>query len=162
MASLFNRAPGRIAWTLIALLIAAASARAEQPYPFAATPGKLPKTVVPIHYAIDLRPDLEKLTLAGSEVVDIEVAAPTDRLVLNAVNMTVTSAAIEGDVGSAATIAADAGAETVTFVFPRLIPVGRHKLRVEFAGQINRFGRGLFMVDYPTSEGRKRMLSSHN
>ena len=54
------------------------SARAEQPYSFAATPGKLPKTVVPIHYAIDLRPDLEKLTLAGSEVVDIEVAEPTE------------------------------------------------------------------------------------
>ena len=65
-------------------------------------------------------------------MVDIEVAAPTDRLVLNAVNTTVTAAAIEGDVGSAATIAADAGAETVTFVFPRLIPVGRHKLRVGF------------------------------
>src|SRR5437868_5268784 len=162
MASLLIRASGRIAWVLIALMIAAASARAEQPYSFAATPGKLPKTVVPIHYAIDLKPDLEKLTLAGSELVDIEVTAPTDRLVLNAVNMTVETAAIEGDAGQIATITADAAAETVTFVFPRAVPIGRHKLRVVFAAQVNRFGRGLFMVDYPTSEGRKHMLSSHN
>src|SRR5205085_375207 len=162
MASLLIRASGRIAWVLIALVIAAAGASAEQPYSFAATPGKLPKTVVPIHYAIDLRPDLEKLTLAGSELVDIEVTAPTDQLVLNAVNMTVETAAIEGDAGQTATITADVAAETVTFVFPRALPTGRHKLRVAFSAQVNRFGRGLFMVDYPTSEGRKRMLSSHN
>jgi len=161
MAFLLNRAPSRIAWTLIALLVAAAGARAEEPYSFAATPGKLPKTVVPIHYALDLKPDLEKLTLAGSEVVDIEVSAPTDRLVLNAVSMTVESAAIEGDASQAATITADAAAETVTFVFPRPISAGRHKLRVVYTAQINKFGRGLFMVDYPTSEGRKRMISSH-
>ena len=68
MASLLIRASGRIAWVLIALMIAAAGARAEQPYSFAATPGKLPKTVVPVHYAIDLKPDLEKLTLTGSEL----------------------------------------------------------------------------------------------
>src|SRR5947209_18488145 len=88
MASLLIRASGRIAWVLIALMIAATSARAEQPYSFAATPGKLPKTVVPIHYAIDLKPDLEKLTLAGSELGDIEVTATTGRLVMNADHMT--------------------------------------------------------------------------
>src|SRR5207247_11444122 len=78
-----------------------------------------------------------------------------------AVNMTVETAAIEGDAGQAATITADAIAETVTFVFARPIPPGRHKLRIAFSAQVNRFGRGLFMVDYPTSEGRKRMISSH-
>jgi aminopeptidase N len=161
MAFLLNRTPSRIAWALIALLVAAAGVRAEEPYSFAATPGKLPKTVVPIHYALDLKPDFEKLTLAGSELVDIDVLAPTDRLVLNAVNMTVATAVIEGAAGQAAAITADTAAETVTFVFPRPIAAGRHKLRVVFSAQINRFGRGLFMVDYPTSEGRKRMISSH-
>jgi aminopeptidase N len=149
-----------IAWALMALLVTAAGARAEAPYSFAATPGKLPKTAVPLHYAIELAPDIEKLTLAGSEVVDIEVTAPTDRLMLNAVNMTITSAAIEGDIGPAASIGVNSRAETVTFVFPRIIPVGRYKLRVAFAANINRFGRGLFIVDYPSDDGRKRMISS--
>src|SRR5207247_828986 len=48
MAFLLNRAPSRIAGVLVALLVAAAGARAEEPYSFAATPGKLPKTVVPV------------------------------------------------------------------------------------------------------------------
>ena len=69
----------RLIFTVVAVSLAlAATARAEAPFSFGATPGKLPKTVVPTHYAIDLRPDLEKLTGAGSEVGDIEVRQFTD------------------------------------------------------------------------------------
>src|SRR5262245_36905283 len=159
MIALLDRAARLAARLAIGLLFAAGGASAE-PYSFATTPGKLPKSVVPVHYSLDLKPDFQKLTFAGSEVVDIEVREPTDRLVLNAVNMTVSAAAIDG-IGPAANISQDARAETVTFAFASAIPAGRHSLRVEFAGQINRFGRGLFMVDYPAGEGRKRMISSH-
>src|SRR5436305_12056935 len=116
MASLLIRASGRIAWVLIALVIAAAGASAEQPYSFAATPGKLPKTVVPIHYALDLKPDLDKLTFAGTEVVDVEVLEPTERLMLNAVNITIGAATIDGE-AAVATVARDEKAETVTLTF---------------------------------------------
>ena len=156
MASFF----GRIATVAAIAVLAAAGARAEAPYSFADTPGRLPKTVVPIRYAIELAPDFEKLSVAGSERVDIDVKEPTDKLVLNAVDMTVASAAIEG-VGEASRIDLDASAQTVTLVFPRAIPAGRQKLAVSFSARINRFGRGLYFVDYPTDDGRKRMISSH-
>src|SRR5438477_485842 len=84
-----------------------------------------------------------KLTIAGAEVVDIEVTEPTDRLVLNAVNLTVETAVIEGDAGRASQIVPDRTAETVTIIFPRAIAAGRHKLRIGFSAHINRFGRGL-------------------
>src|SRR6516165_5691013 len=143
------------------LLSALATGRvmAEPVFSFSATPGKLPKAVVPIHYALDITPDLDKLTFSGSESVDIEVSEPTERLVLNAVDITIAAAAIEGE--ARPQITSDAAAETVTFVFPHPIAAGRHQLRISFTGQINRFGRGLFVVDYPTAEGRKRMISSH-
>src|SRR5262249_5787130 len=153
--------PGRVAnlaaaivWAAFASLLAIADARAELPYSFASTPGKLPKTVVPIHYALDLKPDLDKLTVAGSEVIDIEVMQPTDRLMLNAVNITVGEASIDG-VGPA-TIATDAKAETLTLSFPRALAANRYKLRIAYTGQINRFGRGLFFIDYPEGDGKKR------
>src|SRR5437899_3238008 len=79
------------AMTLLFAVVGASAAAAEQVYSFDRTPGRLPKTVIPIHYAIELEPDLENLTLAGSEVVDIEVREPTDRLVLNAVGMTLSA-----------------------------------------------------------------------
>jgi aminopeptidase N len=161
MISLLDRGVTLLVGALIVSLLAIGSSGAEPTYSFAATPGKLPKTVVPIHYSLDLQPDLEKLTIAGAEVVDIEVTEPTDRLVLNAVNLTVEMAAIEGDAGRASEILPDAAAETVTITFPRSIAVGRHKLRLGFSAHINRFGRGLFVVEYPTGQGRARMLSSH-
>src|SRR5271170_6142192 len=77
-----------LAVTAVLLLSISSGARAEPTYSFDTTPGKLPKTVIPVHYAIELTPDLATLKLAGVEVVDIEVREPTARLILNAVDMT--------------------------------------------------------------------------
>lgn len=56
-----------------------------------ATPGKLPKTVIPVHDAIELTPDLESLALAGVEVVDIEVREPSPFAVDTALGLDLTS-----------------------------------------------------------------------
>jgi aminopeptidase N len=144
--------------TLAALLVLTGSGGAEPGYSFDTTPGKLPKTVVPTHYAIELEPNLENLNLAGAEVVDIDVREPTARIVLNAKNMTLASATIEAQ---SATVALDAETETATLTFAQPIPKGAHKLSIAFTAQINKFGRGLFFVDYPTDNGKKRMISSH-
>jgi hypothetical protein len=52
---------------LLLLALPVGRAAAEPTFAFDATPGKLPKTVVPLHYALDLKPDLDKLTFAASE-----------------------------------------------------------------------------------------------
>ena len=44
----------RIATALAIMLVAATGAAAEPAYSFDAAPGKLPKTIVPLHYAIEL------------------------------------------------------------------------------------------------------------
>jgi aminopeptidase N len=150
----------RLAAAMLVVLLAHGGASAEPVFSFAATPGKLPKTVVPTHYAIELEPNFESLTLAGAETVDIEVREPTARVVVNAVNMTLTGASVDGG-AQTATIALDAAAETATLTFPQPLAIGPHRLRISFSAQINAFGRGLFFVDYPTENGRKRMISSH-
>jgi aminopeptidase N len=148
----------RLAAAALGIALMGSGGAAEPVFSFATAPGKLPKTVLPTHYEIELEPNLDTLTLAGSQVVDIEVREPTARVILNAVNMTLTGATV--DDGHSATIALDAGAETAALTFPRPLAVGAHKLRIGFTAQINRFGRGLFFVDYPTEQGRKRMISS--
>ncbi len=144
----------------ILLALPAGRAAAEPVFAFATTPGKLPKTVVPVHYALDLAPDLDTLAFRGFETVDIDVLEPTDRIVLNAVDLTIETAALADGAGQATAIVPDAAAQSVTLTFPRTLTLGPHKLTVAFTGRINRFGRGLFMVDYPTGDGRKRMISS--
>src|SRR5262249_1586286 len=110
MTKPLDRALRVLICSLIATLVALATAAAEAPFRFEDTPGRLPKTVVPIHYSIELAPDFGNLTFSGAQTVDIEVRAPTDALVLHAVDLTIASASIEG-VGPAQRIVLDPKAE---------------------------------------------------
>lgn len=149
----------RLAAAIGLLLATAAGAQAEQTFSFDSTPGKLPKTVVPLSYAIELTPDITSLALPGVETVDIEVRQSTAQLTLNAINTTFAEAAID-DGAQRAEVTTDATAQTATLTFARPLAVGRHKLRIAFTAQINKFGTGLFAVDYPTPTGIKRLISS--
>ena len=148
-----------IAVAAVVLALPMSGAATEPVYSFATTPGKLPKTVIPLSYAIELTPDLDNRALPGVETIDIEVREPTTRLVLNAVNTTFESAAIDGD-AQHADVALDAAAETATLSFPEPLATGPHRLRIGFTARINSFSAGLFSVDYPTATGTKRLLSS--
>ena len=53
---------------MLAVILIVSAARGEPNFLFDATPGKLPKTVVPISYSIEPRPDAESLPLPGVEV----------------------------------------------------------------------------------------------
>ena len=144
---------------LAVVLVASGAAHAESIFSFDATPGKLPKTVVPINYSIELRPDAERLVLPGVEVIDIEVREPTARLTLNAVDITIASVTVDGN-AERADVALDATAETATFTFAQPLTAGAHRLRIAFTAQINKFDHGFFFVDYPTDGGVKRLLTS--
>src|SRR3954468_7848321 len=144
---------------LALMIVVSGTARAEPVFSFDATPGKLLKTVVPINYSIELRPDAGSLALPGVEVIDIEVREPTARLTLNAVNTTFASVTVD-DSAERADVALDAAAETATFTFAQPLAAGAHRLRIEFTARINKFDRGFFFVDYPTDSGVKRLLTS--
>jgi hypothetical protein len=90
-----------LAVTFVLAVSMSGRATAESTYSFDTTPGKLPKTVIPVHYAIELTPDLKSLGIAGVEVVDVEVREPTARLVLNAVDIKLSAASIDEDTQAA-------------------------------------------------------------
>src|SRR6186997_65164 len=66
--------------------------RAEAPFNFRTTPGKLPKVVVPLSYDIQLKPNIEKLTFSGSETVILDVRKPMKTITLNVNTVTIGSA----------------------------------------------------------------------
>jgi aminopeptidase N len=145
---------------LAAGVIAGGIALGESKYSFDSTPGRLPKDVVPTRYKIDLKPDLTTLRVQGSETIDIKVIKPTSQVVLNAVDIKLDSASLKGEAGQNAAITAGPKPEMVTLAFPHPLSAGEHALIIAFTGHINGFGRGLFHVDYPTAEGRKRMIAT--
>jgi aminopeptidase N len=134
------------------------AARAEAPFSFAATPGNLPKAVVPVAYRLDLVPDLDALSFTGTEQIDIDVAAPTDTVTLDASGLGFTRVALVGEDEAAAAVTLDAKAETASFHFPHALAAGRHTLAIAYAAAITAQPSGLYYNDFDTAAGRRRML----
>lgn len=128
--------------------VSSAAGFAEPVFSLATTPGRLPKTVLPRHYRVDLNPDLGTNAIAGHEVVTIDVMEPTEIIILNALDMTLARASLLDIPGQSAVISLDPAHETAHLAFPTPIKPGTYRLAIDFTGQLNAFGRGLFRVSY--------------
>ncbi|MES2295802.1 MAG: M1 family metallopeptidase [Pseudomonadota bacterium] len=151
----------RLAGALL-LAGAAGAASAEAPFSFATTPGKLPKDIIPLQYAAHLVPDLALHTFLGSETVELEVRAPTARIVLNAAELDIDAASLSGKGWSetALTPVFERARQTVSFTLARPLAPGRYSLALKFHGRISREPRGLYYVDYQADGVSKTMLST--
>jgi aminopeptidase N len=155
----FGTSGGRFrAAVLAATFLTAAQAHAEKPFDFMATPGKLPKTVVPSAYRLDIVPDLDKLTFSAQEEIDIAVAKPTDAITLNQRDLAIKDVALKGEDGARAAVTLDEKAQTATFKFPHPLAAGTHTLSVAYSGPITAQPSGLYYNDYDVAGAHKRML----
>ena len=134
----------------------------EKPFSFKDTPGKLPKDVVPTDYAVRIVPDINKLTFAGTETVKLNVRRHVRQLVLNALELKIEAASIDGKELPRSSIKTDTKSELLTLALPSELPTGEHTLALRFAGTINQQGQGLFYMRYQEqgTGARKIMLGS--
>ncbi len=149
---------------LLCLLAAAAccppAGRAEEPFRFESTPGKLPKNVVPTFYDLRLTPDIGQRTFAGQETVQVTVKTPTDRFVLNAKDLAITVPELKDADGTLLRprVDLDAAKETCTLTFPAALPAGTYVLDLHFTGKINQNGAGLFASTYAGADGKPETM----
>jgi len=136
--------------------LAATAAPAKSTVTAATVTTQLPRGVVPTHYDLAFTPDADKLTFAASVKIDIDVAAPTSAITLQAADLTFAKAQIAG-VG-VAKVSVDAQAQTATFTFDKPIAKGPHVLAIDYSGKIYKQAAGLFALDYDTDQGKKRAL----
>ncbi len=143
-------------------LISLTTLSAEKPFDFATTPGKLPKQVVPEEYAIRIAPDLGKFTFAGSETIKLNVRQPVRQLVLNALEIKITSASVDGKAIPPSAIKLDPKEEMLTITLASELPAGPHSLELNFTGKINQQGQGLYYAPYQEqgTGAKKIMLGS--
>ncbi len=125
----------------------------------AATREVLPDTVLPVHYDLSLSPDLEALEFEGKVAIRIEVAATTSRITLNAVDLTLDHAKIDGGRDAVLAIDRKRGRENLTFDAP--IVAGRHELLIDYHGKIGRATLGFFAMDYQGPDGPRRTLATN-
>ena len=121
---------------------------AEKPFDFAVTPGKLPKQVVPTEYSIRIVPKIDKLTFSGTETVKLEVHTPVRELVLNALEIEVTSVSIDKKQVPQDAVKIDNKNELLRISLSSELSAGAHTLSLSFSGKINQQGRGLFYMRY--------------
>jgi aminopeptidase N len=128
----------------VRLLLALVAALAAAPA-MGAVQTQLPAGVEPVAYDLAFTPDPAKLTFSGRVRVTLDVARGADRLVLNALNLDIGSAAVDG---GPATVTLDPKAQTATFAPGKPIAPGRHVLTIDYAGKIASSATGFFHVDY--------------
>jgi len=122
------------AWLASALL--ATSAQAQ----------RLPSNVLPSHYTLSLTPDLKAATFAGEETIDLELAAPSNTITLNAAEISFDAVAIScAGKTIPATVAVDEKNEQATFTFAEAIPAGKATLSVRYRGILNNQLRGFYL-----------------
>jgi len=103
----------------------------------------LPENVRPVHYNIDVVPDLEKFTFAGHCTITLDVKQATDNIQLNAAELTWKSVkVIQGDATHEIDVASIVSSynqkdEVATISLPSSLSVGEATLVTTFDGILN-------------------------
>ena len=143
---------------LFAIVLLLATARAEEPFAFASTPGKLPKSIVPVRYAIYIEPDIAKAALRGSETIEIEVREAVRAIVLNSLNLEIDKATLSAGKPIALTPVLDRENQTLTFALAEELPAGKYTLSLEYHGKLSEQTEGLYLTRYQVGAVEKVAL----
>src|SRR5437867_1821088 len=127
------------------------------------TDHRLPNTVRPEKYTIELRPDLTRFTFQGEESVAIRVLRPVKTIELNASQLEVTQAALRlpgGRTVPAAKVEHLQDAQRLRLTFEASIPKGIATLHLVFHGVLNDELAGFYRSKYTMTDGRQGYMAA--
>jgi aminopeptidase N len=110
-----------------------------------ATPTQLPTGVEPVSYDLTVTPDAQTLAFFGHLILTIAVDRGASRVVLNALNLDIRAATLDG---APAGVTLDPKAQTATFTPLKGLTSGQHQLVLDYTGKIADSATGFFHVDY--------------
>ncbi|HEX4693791.1 M1 family metallopeptidase [Sphingomonas sp.] len=126
--------------------------------PALAAGARLPTDVAPIAYDITIDPNAQAMSFTGSETVTVNVRKATRTIVLNAADLQISRATIDG---RAVTFKLDNAAQQLTLTLPAAAKAGLHTIAFAWTGKINESAAGFFAIDYTNDDGSKaRMLAT--
>jgi aminopeptidase N len=135
-------------WILLSLLALGTLVCAEEPFDFDKNQGRLPKTIIPQRYEVQIAPNIEKAAFTGSETVSLEVRQPVREIVLHSSGLEISHARLVGPEEIALTPKLNADEQTLTLTPPRELPAGTYQLALDFAGKLTEQPRGLYISPY--------------
>jgi aminopeptidase N len=122
----------------------------------------LPNNVHFKNYQIELTPNFDTFRYHGTEVITLSVIGATDTIVLNSLEIEVTSASVNKDgVSANAEISYDDQTQRVILKFPHVQLIeqaGEYELYVEFTGTHNDQMAGFYRSKYTDDRGVERYM----
>ncbi len=118
------------------------------------------KPVSPKNYEITFEPDFKTFRFAGKEKVTLEIAKPTNELVLNAAEIDIKDCSVSWK-GKALKCSArlDEKKEEIAIKVPEKIS-GKAELSIDFVGTLNDRLVGFSRSEYGDSHGKKKFLAT--
>ncbi len=119
---------------------------------------RLPTGVAPRHYAIELEPDLEAATFAGSVAIDIDVTEPAGSIVLNAAELNIVNAQLDAAGDEAVELDCSLDEESERLTLSRRhgtgeFAAGPARLDISFTGVLNDQLHGFYRSTYTDDAG---------
>jgi puromycin-sensitive aminopeptidase len=127
------------------------------------SPYRLPRTVVPSRYDIELEPDLVDFTFAGTCAATVDVVEPTLTVVCNAIELEVAAATAEADDGTrldATAISLDEESERLTLTFGSALTPGTWVLHTTFTGILNDKLHGFYRSTFTDETGTEQVIAT--
>ncbi|UVT15838.1 MAG: M1 family metallopeptidase [Nitrospira sp.] len=130
--------------------------------PGSSNPYRLPRHVLPARYDLRLEPDLTTGIFQGQATVAVSVSQTTQTILLNAVDLVITSAVVEGSNGRRfeASIELEPSTQRVRLSCKQPVTPGEWRLSLSFHGKLNDQLRGFYRSTYKDSSGATQTLAA--
>ncbi len=118
-------------------------------------PYRLPRHIIPIRYDLRLELDLATATFTGRETIVLTVTQATSTIIMNAVDLTISSAILEGASSTRleATVKLEDSTQRCQLTFPQSVTPGEWRLHLIFQGKLNDQLRGFYRSTYKDPAG---------
>ena len=125
-------------------------------------PYRLPRHVIPTRYDLRLEPDLAAAAFTGEVTITLTVRQATQTILLNAADLAIDSATVEGRQGHTltASVELEPEAQRATLTFGAPIQPGESRLHLAFHGKLNDQLRGLYRSTYKDEAGTVQTLAA--
>ena len=118
-------------------------------------PYRLPRTVLPHRYTLALEPDLAAASFVGHVVIDANAAEAADRIILNAAELGIDSARVDGE-----DVPFTLDEATERLLIDRPVQPGSVTLEITFTGTLNDKLRGWYRSTYTDADGNQQVIAT--
>ena len=126
-------------------------------------PYRLPRSVVPSRYELELEPDVAAFTFRGTCATTVDVVESTGVVVLNAIELEVSRAwavAADGAALEADRIELDEESERLTLQFTGPLTAGTWTLHTDFTGILNDKLHGFYRSTFTDTDGVEQTIAT--